>query len=279
MAAPKVYLSPAMHMANPCVYHRPDGKQCYEALENNEYIDILEPILNRCGIATKRGYRRTPMNGDNGNAIMKQNVRESDAWGADVHYVSHTNGSADGKGNSRGCFPMYYTYSKNGKKLGEIMVKYRKQIYPRTVKLVASSKWYELRVPKAVSFYEEHVFHDNMDDATWFHTHMKEIAESAAKGLCEYFGIPYVEAEPEPTDSVTEGFTAVFPRISKGSKGDKVRVLQELLLGRGYDLGTYGADGDFGATTHRRVVAFQMLNHLSADGIVGKNTWRKLLRE
>ena len=50
MAAPKVYLSPAMHMANPCVYPRPDGKQCYEALENNEYIDILEPILNRCGI-------------------------------------------------------------------------------------------------------------------------------------------------------------------------------------------------------------------------------------
>lgn len=279
MAAPKVYLSPAMHMANPCVYPRPDGKQCYEALENNEYIDILEPILNRCGIATKRGYRRTPMNGDNGDAIMKQNVRESDAWGADVHYVSHTNGSADGKGNSRGCHPMYYTYSKNGKKLGEIMVKYRKQIYPRTVKLVARSGLYELRVPKAVSYYEEHVFHDNMDDATWFHTHMKEIAESAAKGLCEWFGIPYVEPELEPTDSVTDGFTAVFPQLSKGSKGDKVRVLQELLLGRGYDLGTYGADGDFGATTHRRVLAFQALNHLSADGIVGENTWRKLLRE
>ena len=55
MAAQKVYLSPAMHRENPCVYPRPDGKQCYEALENNEYIDILEPILNRCGIETKRG--------------------------------------------------------------------------------------------------------------------------------------------------------------------------------------------------------------------------------
>lgn len=199
MAAPKVYLSPAMHRANPCVYPREDGQQCYEALENNEYIDILEPILHRCGIETKRGYRRTPMNGDNGNDIMKQNVRESDAWGADVHYVSHTNGSADGKGNSRGCYPMYYTYSSKGKKLGEIMVKHRKQIYPRTVKLVASSKWYELRVPKAVSFYEEHVFHDNMEDATWFHTHMKEIAESAAKGLCEWFGIPYVAEDERGT--------------------------------------------------------------------------------
>lgn len=225
MDAPKVYLSPAMHMANPCVYPRPDGQQCYEALENNEYIDILELILNRCGIETKRGYRRTPMNGDNGNDIMKQNVRESDAWGADVHYVSHTNGSADGKGNSRGCFPMYYTYSKNGKKLGEIMVKYRKQIYPRTVKLVPNAKWYELRVPKAVSFYEEHVFHDNLSDATWFHTHMKEIAESAAKGLCEYFGIPYVEeTKPEKPETpvapdVTETYTVKVTRSADGKSG------------------------------------------------------------
>lgn len=86
-------------------------------------------------------------------------------------------------------------------------------------------------------------------------------------------------AADKPAESTTEGFTAVFPQLAKGSKGDKVRVLQELLLGRGYDLGTYGADGDFGATTHRRVVAFQVANGLAADGIVGENTWRKLLRE
>ena len=219
MAAPKVYLSPAMHRANPCVYPRPDGKQCYEALENNEYIDILDLILNRCGIETKRGYRRTPMNGDNGNDIMKQNVRESDAWGADVHYVSHTNASANGK--AQGCHPMYYTYSKNGKKLGEIMAKYRKPIYPGTVKLIPRSDLYELRVPKAVSFYEEHAFHDNLSDITWFHIHMKEIAESAAKGLCEWFGIPYVEeTKPaEPVEPMTPGELLVKIMNSAGTFG------------------------------------------------------------
>lgn len=279
MAAPKVYLSPAMHWANPCVYPREDGRQCYEALENNEYIDILEPILRRCGIETKRGYRRVPLSNEDGDTIMRQNVAESDAWGADVHYVSHTNGSADGKGNSRGCYPMYYTYSKNGKKLGNIMVQHRKEVYPGTVKLVASSKWYELYKPKAVSYYEEHAFHDNKADAAWFHQHMTEIAESAAKGLCEWFGIPYVPAADKPAESAAGGFTAVFPQLRRRAKGDKVRVLQELLLGRGYDLGIYGADGDFGATTHRRVVSFQTANGLTADGIVGENTWRKLLRE
>lgn len=278
MAAPKVYLSPAMHRANPCVYPRPDGKQCYEALENNEYIDILEPILNRCGIETKRGYRRTPMNGDNGDDIMKQNVRESDAWGADVHYVSHTNGSADGKGNSRGCFPMYYTYSKNGKKLCEIMVKYRKQIYPRTVKLVANSKWYELYKPKAVSFYEEHVFHDNMEDATWFHTHMKEIAESAAKGLCEYFGIPYVEPVPVPAPVDQDVVIPIQVRmLRRGMKGADVKTLQAALITYGFSCGTAGADGDFGNATDAALRKFQTKYGLGVDGIAGNATWSKLL--
>lgn len=83
----------------------------------------------------------------------------------------------------------------------------------------------------------------------------------------------------KPAESAAEGFTAVFPQLGKGSKGDKVRVLQELLLGRGYDLGAYGADGDFGGATRGAVMAFQVRNHLGADGIVGEKTWRKLLRE
>lgn len=276
MAAPKVYLSPAMHRANPCVYPREDGQQCYEALENNEYIDILEPILNRCGIETKRGYRRTPMNGDNGDDIMKQNVRESNAWGADVHYVSHTNASANGK--AQGCHPMYYTYSKNGKKLGEIMVKYRKQIYPRTVKLVARSDLYELKKTNAVAFYEEHAFHDNMEDATWFHTHMKEIAESAAKGLCEYFGIPYVEPVPVPAPVEQDVVIPIQVRIlRRGMKGADVKTLQAALITYGFSCGTAGADGDFGNATAAALRKFQTKYGLGVDGIAGNETWSKLL--
>ena len=86
-------------------------------------------------------------------------------------------------------------------------------------------------------------------------------------------------AEEKPAESAAGGFTAVFPQLGKGDKGDKVRVLQELLKGKGYDLGTYGADGDFGGATRSAVVAFQVRSGLSADGIVGKNTWSKLLRE
>ena len=261
---PKVYLSPAMHRQNECCYPRPDGKQCYEALENNEYIDILEPVLNRCGIETKRGYRRTPMNNEDGNKIMKQNVAESNAWGADVHYISHTNGA---NGTVKGYRPIYFTGSAKGKKLAEIMVKYRKQIYPYSVVLNNRTDLYELKNTNAVAFYEEHVFHDNLEDATWFHTHMNEIAESAAKGLCEYFGIPYVAPAVAPSIP-----TVTSTILRKGSAGPEVKSLQKKLLQIGYYLGSYGADGDYGDATVTAVRKFQKDNSLAVDGEAGPNT-------
>lgn len=261
---PKVYLSPAMHRQNECCYPRPDGKQCYEALENNEYIDILEPVLNRCKIETKRGYRRTPMNNDDGDKIMRQNVAESNAWGADVHYISHTNGA---NGTVKGYRPIYFTGSAKGKKLAEIMVKYRKQIYPYSVVLNNRTDLYELKNTNAVAFYEEHVFHDNLEDATWFHTHMNEIAESAAKGLCEYFGIPYVA--PSATPSTPTMTTAI---LRKGSTGPEVKSLQKKLLQIGYYLGSYGADGDYGENTELAVRLLQKDSNLTADGVFGKQT-------
>lgn len=261
---PKVYLSPAMHRQNECCYPRLDGKQCYEALENNEYIDVLEPVLNRCGIETKRGYRRIPMNNDDGDKIMKQNVAESNAWHADVHYISHTNGA---DGTVKGYRPIYFTGSTKGKKLAEIMVKYRKQIYPYSVVLNNRTDLYELKNTNAVAFYEEHVFHDNLEDATWFHTHMNEIAESAAKGLCEYFGIPYVAPAATPSTS-----TVTATILRKGSTGPEVKSLQKKLLQIGYYLGSYGADGDYGDATVTAVRKFQKDNSLAVDGEAGPNT-------
>lgn len=265
---PKVYLSPAMHRQNECCYPRPDGKQCYETLENNEYIDILEPVLNRCGIETKRGYRRTPMNNEDGDKIMRQNVAESNAWGADVHYISHTNAA---NGTVKGYRPIYFTGSTKGKKLAEIMVKYRKQIYPYSVVLNNRTDLYELKNTNAVAFYEEHVFHDNLEDATWFHTHMNEIAESAAKGLCEYFGIPYVA--PAVTPSTPTVATTI---LRKGSAGPEVKSLQKKLLQIGYYLGSYGADGDYGDATVTAVRKFQKDNSLAIAGEAGPDTLAKI---
>ena len=57
---------------------------------------------------------------------MLQAVRESDAWGADVHYVSHTNAA---NGGVRGYRPMIYPGSGGGRKLAACILKYRRKIY------------------------------------------------------------------------------------------------------------------------------------------------------
>lgn len=275
MAASKVYLSPPYHWYNKCAV-----AGCDENTHNNEYLDELEVYLHACGIETKRGYRRPPKDSTtDGNELMYAAVRESDAWGADVHYVSHTN-AFDGK--TRGYRPMIYPGSKGGKKLAECMIAERRKIYDQPISLVERSNLYELRVPKAVSYYEEHVFHDNVEDARWFHDHMREIAESAARGLCTYFGLAFVDPyakkeEPVADKPAASGVTVTLPVLKKGSKGAQVKALQALLKGLGYSLGIWGADGDFGAQTVKVVQQYQKKQGLEADGIVGKATWSALL--
>lgn len=69
----------------------------------------------------------------------------------------------------------------------------------------------------------------------------------------------------------------LLPVLRNGSKGETVRALQILLIGNKYDLGTYGADGDFGSLTEAAVFDFQKENNLPATGICETATWKKLL--
>ena len=66
------------------------------------------------------------------------------------------------------------------------------------------------------------------------------------------------------------------PTLRRGSSGEYVTLAQTLLIQRGYDLAPYGADGKFGAKTEEAVKAFQRKNGLTADGIIGRNTWAAL---
>lgn len=66
------------------------------------------------------------------------------------------------------------------------------------------------------------------------------------------------------------------PTLKRGSKGDAVRELQEILERLGYDLGKSGVDGDFGRATEKAVKAFQKNAGIGVDGIAGAATWAAL---
>ena len=67
------------------------------------------------------------------------------------------------------------------------------------------------------------------------------------------------------------------PTVRKGAKGNITKLIQEKLLSLGYKLPKWGADGSFGGETVDAVELFQEAKGLSIDGVVGQNTWRKLL--
>jgi len=64
------------------------------------------------------------------------------------------------------------------------------------------------------------------------------------------------------------------PILKRGSKGPEVRELQEALVELDFKPGE--VDGTFGVYTESAVKAFQKWTKLSADGIVGPDTWEKI---
>ena len=62
--------------------------------------------------------------------------------------------------------------------------------------------------------------------------------------------------------------------LRQGSKGSEVKEVQRRLKQWGYYSGS--VDGVFGAGTKKAVIAFQKKNGLTADGVVGKSTYKAL---
>jgi peptidoglycan hydrolase-like protein with peptidoglycan-binding domain len=72
------------------------------------------------------------------------------------------------------------------------------------------------------------------------------------------------------------------PPMKRGEKGEPVATVQRALIDLGFAMpittaeGTKLPDGIFGTETEQVVRTFQRQNGLSADGIVGRDTMRKL---
>ncbi|MEU9151759.1 peptidoglycan-binding domain-containing protein [Streptomyces sp. NPDC048417] len=66
------------------------------------------------------------------------------------------------------------------------------------------------------------------------------------------------------------------PTIREGAAGDTVREAQCLLQLWGFYVGPRGVDGAFGPLTTSAAKAFQTSRGLTADGIIGPNTWTRL---
>ena len=60
--------------------------------------------------------------------------------------------------------------------------------------------------------------------------------------------------------------------LKYGSKGDEVKQLQQALINAGYDVGSSGADGNYGPATQAAVTQYQKDKGLKVDGLAGTET-------
>lgn len=74
--------------------------------------------------------------------------------------------------------------------------------------------------------------------------------------------------------STSNYFGGNYNTLKYGSRGDRVKLLQKALNQLGYSAGS--ADGKFGSGTQRAVVAFQRANGLTADGLAGTKSLKKI---
>lgn len=169
----------------------------------------------------------------------------------------------------------------------------------------AGTGLYVIRKTKAKSMLIEVCFVDSDDANKYLAIGHEKVAEAIVMALDNHIvSNPIVENKPveKPTVAVDEwirelqqecnnqGYSkqkvdgvggpatlAGCPVIRKGAKGNLTRLIQKRLLSLGYKLPKWGADGGFGDETVEAIKLFQTAKGLSADGVVGQNTWRKLL--
>lgn len=72
-------------------------------------------------------------------------------------------------------------------------------------------------------------------------------------------------------------YSVRLPLLTEGMKGDTVKVMQQLLLAKDYELPKFGADGDFGAETENALLLYQEDMSIKPNAKCDPDTWGALL--
>lgn len=181
---PKVYLSPSTQEFNPYI----NGGN--EELQMNLIADEMEPYLRSSGITYVR---------NNPDLGVRAAINESNSNYYDVHLALHSNaGGGEFAGKLTGIDIYYSPYSAQSEKLATIISNNLKNIYPTPskVNILPTTSLGEVTQTRAVSVLAELGYHDNPQDAAWIKDNTSAIAVNLVESLCDYFGIPFVEATP-----------------------------------------------------------------------------------
>ena len=178
----KVFLSPSNQYDNVYAYgNTTEGVQC------GKIADACKIALERSGVDVMLMHDES----------MQTKCAESNKFGADLHVPIHTNAF-----NGKVMGTRMFCYSTEGKGMAAC-----KAIFARLAPITpgeseniqVNADYYEVRVPAAPTAYIECEFHDTVDGAKWIVENTVLIGETIARGICDYFGVKFVE-KPKPVE-------------------------------------------------------------------------------
>lgn len=182
---PKVYLSPSDQSKNTyAAGNTTEEKQC------ERIATATATALKRCGFDVIANLADG----------MYTKITQSNEWGADLHVCIHTNAYNEKVTGTR-----VFCYNRKGEgyKAAQAVFNALAPITPGTSENIKeNTSLYEIRMSTAPCVYVEVDFHDVDEVALWIINHVAEIGEAICKGICQYFGIPYVAPK-----KATEGDT------------------------------------------------------------------------
>lgn len=210
----KIYLSPSNQDAN--IYAAGNTN---EMIQCNKIAEAAKKYLEKNGFDVKKAPQ---------GQEMWTSIKESNAWGADLHIPIHTNafnGSVTG-----GTLVMLYSTSGNNLKAGQAIFNRLAPITPGSDYSIRSNTGLaELNSTKAIAVYIECEFHDTVDGANFIINNTDKLGEAIARGICDYFGVTWNDDGGDTSDTIYRVQVGAF------SKKENAENQIDKLKNEGYD--------------------------------------------
>jgi hypothetical protein len=142
-----------------------------------ELVDVMLPMLAQRGIEWKV----------RGTGSLSKHINEATAWGADLYVPIHTNAAS---GTARGTRFGFYPGRQDSAKACKTFKANWIRIYPYSDRVKTTTYTFaEAKSPRCPSVYCELIFHDNRDDAVWFHANTERIAFNLVESIADVLGV------------------------------------------------------------------------------------------
>ncbi|WP_027625516.1 N-acetylmuramoyl-L-alanine amidase [Clostridium lundense] len=262
-----------------------------EVTEDRKYYKALMNCLEHAG---HQVLDVTPDRTDTSAQDLTYGASKANAWGADLFVSCHLNA-----GGGQGCEVLYFNGSQKGK---EYATKVTNGI--ATLGFVNRGAkadirgLYELKATHMPAIIIEPLFVDTQSDVDLYNqVGIDRLAKAIAEAIngspidvkkaeppkqsnsddCNTYDFKSLQHEIGVTEDNIPGPITLSncPLTKIGAKGNIIKWIQNRLNYLGFNCGI--VDGDFGSKTLAAIKAFQCKYGLDVDGIIGQNTWKKLL--